>query len=87
MTLLSSLATAFGTLSALANLPQAYRIFKRKSAKDISFWTYAAFLVAAIVWLLYGIEIRNWPVIIANGVGILTLLMVLAGWYVYGRED
>jgi MtN3 and saliva related transmembrane protein len=83
LTFLSTLALTFGTLQALANLPQAYRIYRRKSAKDVSFWTYAIFLVGSIIWVLYGLEIENPAVIIANGVGILTLLAVLAGWLKY----
>jgi uncharacterized protein with PQ loop repeat len=34
--LLESLATITGVVSSFAILPQIYRIFKRKSAKDIS---------------------------------------------------
>ena len=38
--LLENLATVVGVASSFAILPQIYRIFKRKSAKDISIWTY-----------------------------------------------
>jgi len=48
MTALSILATVFGTLSGIANLPQAYKIFKRKSAKDISIITYLFLLSGAL---------------------------------------
>ncbi len=83
MTLLAILATAFGTLMSIANIPQAIRIFRRKSAKDISVVTYSIFWISSIVWLFYGIEISNMPIIIAYGVGILSCSLVMLGWLKY----
>nr|MCK4930241.1 PQ-loop repeat-containing protein [Nanoarchaeota archaeon] len=85
MTLLPILATLFGTLSAFANFPQAYKIFKRKSAKDISIITYLIILVGAITWFLYGIELKNLPLIITNSIGTISVLLVVIGWFLYGR--
>lgn len=86
MTVLSILATIFGTIGGLANLPQAYRIFKRKSAKDISILTYSIILVGCIIWILYGIELRNFPVIITNSLGTINVTLVIIGWLLYGRD-
>lgn len=86
MSLLSILATIFGTVGGLANLPQVYRIFKRKSAKDISILTYSIIIVSCIIWILYGIEIRNSAIIITNGLGTTTVALVIIGWFLYGRE-
>jgi len=86
MTLLTILATIFGITSGLANFPQVFRIFRRKSAKDISILTYSTLLIGAIVWVLYGFEIKNFPMIIANAFGTITLSLVVVGWLLYGRE-
>jgi len=85
MTLLYILATVFGTLSGLANFPQAYKIFKRKSAKDISIVTYGFLFLGAVIWLLYGIEIKNLPIIITNLFGGINIGLVILGWFLYGR--
>lgn len=86
MTLLSILATVFGALGGIANFPQAYRIFKRKSAKDISITTYSFLFLGTIVWILYGIELGNIPVIITNVLGAINIGLVIIGWFLYGRE-
>lgn len=86
MTLLSILATVFGAVSGIANLPQALKIFRRKSAKDISILTYSFLLAGAIIWIFYGIEINNFPVIIANSLGTINIGLVVIGWILYGRE-
>jgi MtN3 and saliva related transmembrane protein len=83
MTLLSVLATFFGTFQALANLPQAYKIFKRRSSRDVSLTTYLIFLVGSAIWILYGIEIGSFAVIFSNALGVITLCVVILGWLKY----
>ena len=86
MTILFILATLFGTLSGLANIPQVIKIFIRKSAKDISIMTYTLLIIGAITWILYGIEINNFPIIITNIIGSINILLVIIGWFIYGRK-
>ena len=86
MSVLGIIAASFGTLSSIANLPQVYKIFKRKSAKDISILTYSILFVGALAWIFYGIELKNGPIIITNTIGGISLGLVIAGWFCYGRE-
>lgn len=86
MTVLSILATVFGLGEGLFNIPQVYRIFKRKSAKDLSVFTFSFQLISAIIWLLYGLEIRDKPIIISNSFATVTIILILVGWFAYGRE-
>lgn len=85
MTTLSILAVTFGTLSGIANAPQWYKIFKRKSAKDISIITYSFLFIGALIWVFYGIEIKNLPIIITNILGAINIGLVVVGWFLYGR--
>ena len=82
---LESLATVLGVVGSFAMIPQVYRIFKRKSAKDISIWTHAYMLVAGLVWVLYGFNIESFPIVSSNLIGSVTLVGVVAGWALYGR--
>lgn len=86
MTLLSILATIFGAIGGLANIPQAYKIFKRKSAKDISIITYSLVMIGTIVWLLYGIQIKDFPLSFANAIGSVCVGAVILGWFLYGEK-
>jgi len=83
--ILETLATVVGIVSSFAMLPQIYRIFKRKSAKDISIWTYAYMLAAGVIWVLYGLNIQSFPIMITNLLGSLTMIGVIVGWILYGR--
>ncbi|MFC1728205.1 SemiSWEET family sugar transporter [Nanoarchaeota archaeon] len=84
MTLLATLATIFGVVNGFANFPQIYKVFKTKSSKDLAVTTYILLTVGSIVWVLYGIEIRNIPVLVMNGLALLEFIAILIGCYLYG---
>ncbi len=86
MTILAVLATISGSVMALASLPQIYKIFKRKSAKDISGLSYSFFVVGGIIWLLYGIKLKSPAIIFSNTLSVITSITVLIGWFLYGLE-
>ncbi|MEK6864176.1 MAG: SemiSWEET family transporter [Nanoarchaeota archaeon] len=85
MSLLYILATVFGAVSGIANIPQVYKIFKRKSAKDISIITYSFLSLGAFIWVLYGIDIGNFPITITNILGGINMGLIIIGWFLYGR--
>lgn len=86
MTILSILAGASGIMMALANVPQAIKIFHYKSAGDIAIPTPIMLLIGSIIWSLYGIEIQNWNIIAANSIGTITLSTVIIGWILYHKN-
>lgn len=85
MSLLATLASIFGVINGFANFPQIYKIFKTKSAKDIAISTYLILTTGSIVWILYGIEIRNIPILLMDGLALLEFIAILIGCYLYGE--
>jgi MtN3 and saliva related transmembrane protein len=83
---LETLATIVGVVGSFAMLPQIYRIIKRRSAKDISIWTYAYMLIAGVIWVLYGLNIQSFPIMITNLIGTVAMIGIIVGWVLYGRE-
>jgi len=70
--LLGALVSVVGIATGVAYVPQAVRIWKRKSSDDVSILTYLLFLAGQTVYLVYGIRIAQWPLIVgmaANMVG------------------
>jgi len=63
-----------GTLSTIAFVPQAWRIWKTRSARDLSLAMYLIFTSGVALWLLYGIVLGALPIIVCNG-----LTLALAG--------
>lgn len=87
MSILAILATITGISVGLANLPQALKIFKNKSAKDISIITYLIIEIGVIVWILYGLELKSFPIVIPNILSLIMTTLVLAGYFLYGRVN
>jgi len=85
MTILAILATIFGVVNGFANFPQIYKIFSTKSAKDISIATYIMLMIGSAVWVLYGIEIMNIPVLVMNGLALFEFILIFIGCLIYGR--
>ncbi len=84
MMIIEILATILGVITGLANVPQIIKIFKSKSAKDISIITNSIFIVSSIVWLVYGLQLNSFPLIIANIIYIITYGFIIVGWRFYG---
>jgi len=68
----SELATVVGAVAAVcttgAFVPQVVRVWRLRSAGEISLATFSLFAIGTFVWLLSGWFIDSWPVIIANAV-------------------
>jgi MtN3 and saliva related transmembrane protein len=66
---------AFLTTTSL--VPQLVRIWRRKSADDISTVMYSLFSAGSFLWLVYGVLLVSWPMMLANGVTLAFSLSVL----------
>jgi len=70
-----------GAIAALmttcAFLPQAYRTVQTRQTRDISFWTQALLVSGNGLWLLYGVFLGSWPLIVSNCIAIPLIGAVL----------
>jgi MtN3 and saliva related transmembrane protein len=60
------LGLAAGLLTTIAFLPQVIKTWKSRSAKDLSLGMFSLFCAGVVLWLTYGILMRDIPVIAAN---------------------
>ena len=73
-----TLGVLAGTLTTISFVPQVWRIWRRKSAADVSLGTFLLFSTGVLAWLGYGILIDATPVIVANAITLVLALCVLA---------
>ncbi|MEK7657699.1 MAG: SemiSWEET family transporter [Patescibacteria group bacterium] len=83
MKILEYLVLISGIAMSLASFPQAYKIFKTKSARDVSLITYTLFFIGGIIWVIYGINIGNFPILYSYALGNISSLFVLIGIFKY----
>lgn len=63
--------------TTFAFLPQAIKVYKSKSTKDISLYMFLIFTIGVLSWFVYGLIISDWPVILANAVTLVLSLFIL----------
>jgi len=64
-------------LSSVTFIPQVYRVWKTRSAKDLSLAMMVIVFTSTIIWLVYGIALNLWPVILANTIICVLSLMLI----------
>jgi MtN3 and saliva related transmembrane protein len=65
---------AAGILCTIAFVPQVMHSWRTRDLTGISLRMYSLFTSGVLLWLIYGIAIRAWPIILAN-----SITLVLAG--------
>jgi MtN3 and saliva related transmembrane protein len=58
-------------------VPQLIRVWRRRSADDISLSMFLLFSFGVFCWLIYGIGLGSWPMIAANTVTLSLALAIL----------
>ena len=74
------LGLAAGLFTTFAVAPQIMRVYKLKSAREISLLFTSSLLLGVIMWLIYGVVLGLTPLIIWNSIG-----LVLTGWLLFAK--
>ena len=73
------LGTAAGVVSTLSFLPQVFKIWRTQSTKDISLGMYSLYSLGLVLWGLYALMIKTWPLLMTEIItGVMTgyILMI-----------
>jgi len=66
------MTTLIGSAAALCSTvsfaPQAWRIIRTRNTEGLSAIMYGVTVVGFALWLLYGIRLGEWPLIVTNGI-------------------
>ncbi len=62
-------------LTTVSFVPQAWLVWRTRRTENLSLAMYTVFATGVALWLIYGIAIGSWPVVIANAV-----TLILAGF-------
>ena len=72
MNTIQILGLVAGSCTTIAFLPQVLKTWKSRSAKDLSLGMFSFFCFGVLLWLVYGIMMKDIPVIAAN---MMTLML------------
>ena len=65
------------TLTTASFVPQAWLTFKTRDVSGIALGMFSAFTAEIVLWLVYGILISAWPIVIANSITLLLAAGIL----------
>jgi len=77
MNWITAIGLVAAALTTVSFLPQVIKILKTKHTKDISLLMYVSFITGIILWLVYGISLKELPIIIGNGITFILAVIVL----------
>jgi len=79
----SIITEVIGTVAAIGGaivfLPQMLKVVKTKQTRDLSFGMWIASVLTVTSWLIYGILIGNYQLMLANAIVLPMSLTIL--WY------
>ncbi len=74
ITLLGYIAAFCTTCSFV---PQVLHILKTGDTNSISLAMYSCFVFGVFLWLVYGLAMQDWPIIIANAITLMLASIIL----------
>ena len=64
----NTIGTIAAALTTMAFLPQAWRSWRTRNLAGVSLAMYGFFTLGVFLWLVYGILLSQWPIIVANAI-------------------
>lgn len=81
MTAIPRIVSVIGYLAAVCTtvcfVPQLVRVWRLRSAREISLIMFSVFSLGTFLWLLYGIFLGSLPIILANSIALALSLGIL----------
>ena len=77
MNLIDWVGSVAAILTTASFVPQAWHTFRTRDVSGISLSMYSLFTMGVALWLVYGILMEAWPIIIANIITNSLALMIL----------
>jgi MtN3 and saliva related transmembrane protein len=77
MNLIDVIGSLAAFLTTASFVPQAWQTFRTRDVSGISLSMYSFFTLGVALWLVYGLLLMAWPIIIANAITTSLALMIL----------
>jgi len=81
-----ALGAVAAALTSFGFVPQIVKMWRTKSVRDVSPLTLLQMVTGVSLWIVYGVHLDNWVVIIANVVSLSTLAITLTIYLRYFKK-
>jgi MtN3 and saliva related transmembrane protein len=73
-------------VTTLSFVPQVWHTWRTRDVSGISLGMYAVFATGVFLWLVYGLLMNAWPIVVANAVTLALAIAILAMKMKWGRS-
>lgn len=70
--------SAAAVLTTASFVPQVWHTWRTRDVRGISLGMYVAFAIGVFLWLLYGLLLDAWPIVVANAITLALAIAILA---------
>lgn len=74
-------------LVGIAYMPQLLTIIRTKHVEDLSVITYLCLLSGLVLWCVYAIGRKDWPLLTTNALSIVQILTIIVLYIKYNEKD
>lgn len=78
MNFITLIGLAAATFTTVSLFPQLIKVWRTKSAKDISMGMFSLFCGGVFLWFVYGVLINDFPIMIANSLAFIQAAIIVA---------
>lgn len=68
---------AAALLGTICWIPQALQVWRTRDTRSLSLVAQVLFLITVTLWLIYGVMIVDWPLILANIVSVTAMIFIV----------
>lgn len=72
-----------GILTSISMVPQLIKVIKEKDVENISPIMISILLVGVSMWVVYGLMLKEWPIILSNAFSVLVNATLLACYFFF----
>ncbi len=76
-----------GAITSAAAIPQVVKSYRSRHVRDISIWQPVLLDVGMVLWLIYGIMLRDIPLMVANTFSLVCYTLLIVMKFVYREDD
>jgi MtN3 and saliva related transmembrane protein len=66
------------TLTTISFVPQVWQTWRARDVSGISLGMYVVFATGVFLWLVYGLLVNAWPIVVANAVTLALAIAIVA---------
>ena len=75
-----------GLLTSVSMVPQLIKVIKEKDVSNLSPFMVFILLTGVSMWVVYGMLLKDWPIIVFNAFSVLVNAILLSCYFLFRKQ-